>query len=137
MTARKPVVRHFLVCERLDISPDGRHVSLVNVIYAIRPVVGVPHAYPRVHPELWVFAQMSDAHGVFNLSVELVRSDDEESIFRTPPVRLNFGSDPLAVRGWSKQMLNIPFHQPGLYEFGLLCDEQIIAREPILLKESP
>ena len=31
MAARVPIVRHFLVCDRVVVSPDRRHVSLVNM----------------------------------------------------------------------------------------------------------
>src|SRR5436309_2509254 len=59
--SRIPVVRHFIACERIERSPDRRQCSLVNLIHAIRPAPGAP--YPRVHPEMCLFVQMSDGQG--------------------------------------------------------------------------
>jgi hypothetical protein len=134
MAAQKPVVRHFIACDRVEVSQDGRRVSLVNVVCAIRPFPGA--GYPRIHPELWLFAQMTDGQGAFDFEVELLFSDDDTSIFRAPPVKLDFGDDPLAVRGWAKQLSDLLFEKPGLYEFRLLCDGEVIAREPILLRQT-
>jgi hypothetical protein len=135
MPAQKPVARHFLVCDRVEVSSDGRRVTLVNIIYAITPLPGAQ--YPRIQPEICVFAQLTDGMGEVDLAVELVFYDDDNSIFRTQPVRVDFGSDPLAVRGWTRRFTNVLFQMPGLYEFRLLCDGEIIARESILLRETP
>jgi hypothetical protein len=137
MAVRKPVVRHFIACERVEWSPDGRHYSLRNLISAIRPLPGT--TYPRIHPELYLFAVLTDGQGRLPFSVQLVTWDQqgqEQSIYTSPSVILDLGQDPLAVHGWPIRLRNLPFDRPGLYEFRLRCDGEIMAREPILLRDS-
>jgi hypothetical protein len=135
MALRKPIVRHFIACERVEVSPEGRQVSLVNVVYALRPLPDA--SYPILHPQLWLFAQMTDGQGQFPFSIDMVFMDDEETLFSLPSVTLDLGQDPLAVRGWAKQLTKILFEKPGIYEFRLLCDDEIHAREQVLLRECP
>jgi len=80
---------------------------------------------------------MADGSGQFLFSIDIVFVDDEETLFSVPPVTLDLGQDPLAVRGWAKKLTNVVFEKPGLYEFRLLCDNEILAREQILLRECP
>lgn len=132
MARQKPIVRYFIVCDRVEQSPDGRQVSLINLISTIRALPNAP--YPRIHPGLWLFAQMTDGLGPFDFSIQLVNLDDDRSIFVLPPVKLDLGQNPLAVRGWAKRLLNVLFEKPGMYEFRLLCDGDVIASAPIRLR---
>jgi hypothetical protein len=134
--SRIPVVRHFIACERIERSPDGRHCSLVNVIHAIRPLPGAP--YPRVHPALSLYVLLTDGQGRHSFQVQLVILEEEETVIHTtPPIERDLGPDPLAVHGWPLTLRNVPFPRPGVYEFRLLCDGSEIAREPIRLRETP
>ena len=45
--------------------------------------------------------------------------------------------DPLVVHGWSIRLRNLPFARPDLYEFRLVCDGEVLAREPVRLRETP
>jgi hypothetical protein len=45
-------------------------------------------------------------------------------------------NDPLIVHGWPIRLKNVLFERPGLFEFRLLCNAQVIGREPITLRES-
>jgi hypothetical protein len=114
--------------------PGGAQYSLVNVIYAIKPLPGL--SYPRIHPELWLFVQMTDGRGSHSFRIELIFLDDQRSTYTSGPVTLDLGDDPLIVHGWPIRLKNLLLQRPGLYEFHLLCDGQVIAREPIVLRES-
>jgi hypothetical protein len=135
-SSRVPLVRHFIACERVDRSADGRQCSLVNLVHAIQPAPGAP--YPRIHPELYLFAQITDGQGQHLFQIQLVLVEGEETLIRTtPPISRDLGHDPLIVHGWPIHLRNILFPQAGLYEFRLFCDGQEIAREPILLRPTP
>ncbi len=58
MAVRKPVVRHFIACERIEQSQDGRQYSLINTVHALKLLPGA--AYPQILPEIALFVQMSD-----------------------------------------------------------------------------
>jgi hypothetical protein len=130
------VVRHFIACERIERSPDRRQCSLVNVIHAIQPLPGAP--FPRIHPELCLFVQMTDGQGTHSFQLQLVFLDEDETVIHTtPPVERDLGPDPLVVHGWPLTLRNVPFPRPGVYEFRLMCDGQEVAREAIRLRENP
>jgi hypothetical protein len=134
--SRIPVVRHFIACERIERSPDRRQCSLVNVIHAIQPLPGAP--YPRIHPELCLFVQMTDGQGRHSFQLQLVFLDEDETVIHTtPPIERDLGPDPLVIHGWPLTLRNVPFPRPGVYEFRLMCDGREIAREPIRLRENP
>jgi len=133
--ARIPVVRHFLACERVERSQEGRRAySLLNLFHEARPSPGA--SYPLICREMWLFTQMSDGRGVLSFRIQVVWRSDETSIFTSAPVTLNLGDDPLAVFSWPVRLLNVRFPRAGLYEFRLFCAGQEIAREPIVLRES-
>jgi hypothetical protein len=133
---RIPVVRHFVACERIDTSADRKQYSLVDVIHVIKPLPDAQPAYPRIHPSLWLFVQMSDGRGSHTFRIQLV-FDGDKSTYASSPVILDLGNDPLTVHGWPIHLKNLLFQRPGLYEFLLLCDEQVIATESIVLREVP
>jgi hypothetical protein len=133
---RAPVIRHFIACERVEVSEDGKQCSLVNLIHAIRPSPGAE--YPLIHPELCLFVQLTDGRGAHAFQVQLVLLEEEETTIRTTGFILrDLGQDPLAVYGWPLRLQNVVFPRPGLYEFRLLCDGRETARQPILLREAP
>jgi hypothetical protein len=138
MAVRRPVVRHFIACERVERSQDRRHFTLHRLIHAIRPLPGA--TYPRIHPELSLFAMMTDGQGRLPFTVQIVMWDDplvERVIYTTATVTLDLGQDPLFVHGWPIRLRNLPFARPDVYEFRLVCDGEVLAREPVRLRETP
>ncbi len=132
----KPVVRHFIACERIDRSVDGAHVTLHNVVHVIRPLPGNP--YPRIHPELALFALLTNGRGPHALTVELVVGvgPNARQVYRTRSVTIDLGPDPLLVHGFPVRLQNLPVPHPGQYEIVLFCDGEPVARELIEARES-
>ena len=135
MTER-PVVRHFSACERIDRSPDEFHTTLSNVIHVIRPLPG--HGYPRIHPELGLFAMLTNGRGMHTLTVELTVGvgPGAQQVYQTRSVTIDLGADPLMVHGFPIRLRNLPFPHPGQYELVLLCDNEPLAHELIELRDS-
>jgi hypothetical protein len=131
---RVPVVRHFIACDAIDSAGRGKY-SLHNVIYAIKVLPG--EAYPQIHPMICLFAHMTNGRGSHSFQIDLVFTDDGQSTYTSELVTIDLGDDPLAVYGWPIRLRNLLLPHPGLYEFRLLCDGRVIAREPILLREIP
>ncbi len=130
---RIPVVRHFIACEHIE-KTSQEHYSLHKVVHAIKTLPGIK--FPRIHPQICLFAQMSDAGGEGTFRITLIFCDDETSTYDSGDFKLNFGEDPLVVHGLPIRLKNLLFPRPGLYEFRLFCENQIIAREVIVLRES-
>jgi hypothetical protein len=138
VAVRKPMVRHFIPCERIEVSGGGKHVSLHNLIQSISLTPG--GAFPQVQPQVSLYVVMTDGTGKQSFEVELVGWDDqgeEESLYRTPTIVVELGTDPLAVRGWPINLRNITFPHAGRFEFRLWCGGELLAQESILWKEAP
>ena len=135
MSGQIPIVRHFIACEQLQISPEGRY-SLFNLIHAIHPIEGA--TYPRIHPEIVLFALLTDGNGEHEFYVEVIYWSDgeQQSTWKTKIVKLDLGNNPLHVHGWPIRLKNVLFSQPGQYDFVLWCDGSEIARETILLRKT-
>lgn len=129
---RLPVVRHFIACERIEKATE--YYSLINLLPVIR---GLPGAtFPRIHPVLYLFAQITGGRGSHSFQIERVFADDE-STHTSKAVMLDLGSDPLVVHGLPFRLKNVRFQRPGLYVFRLLCDGQVIATEQMVVGEQP
>jgi len=131
MNSRKPLVRHFIACEKVESSTDKRQYSLINIIHAIQTLPGA--AFPQIYPELYLFVMMTDGQGTHEFAVELVYWDcgAQRSTWTSRRVKLDLGQDPLRVHGWPVRLRNIPFAQRGDYDFVLWCDGEVIARDTI------
>lgn len=134
MSTPKPVVRHFIACEKVESSLDSRQYSLLNIIQTIQILPGA--AFPQIHPELYLFAMMTDGTGEHEFVIELVYWDcgTQKSTWTSRRVKLDLGPDPLKVHGWPVRLQNLPFAQPGDYDFVLWCDGEILARETIRVR---
>ncbi len=131
MSARKPIVRHLIACEKVESFPEKRQYSLQNIIHTICTLPEA--AFPQIVPEIDFFVMMTDAQGVHEFAIELVywESGAQRSTWTSRRVRLDLGQDPLTVHGWPLRLRNVPFPQPGDYDFVLWCGGEVIARETI------
>jgi hypothetical protein len=123
-----PEVRHFLVCEDVTPSADGRHHTLTNVFQVIVPRAG--DRFPLLRPRTWLYAILTNGRGAHTFALELVRGvgPAETAIVRSGTVTRDMGQDPLVIHGLPLSLANLVFTRPGQYEFRLLCDERVIAR---------
>jgi hypothetical protein len=78
MNTEPPVVRHFLVCGRVEYDPHAplAPYSVRNVVFRHRPPAEA--AYPIVAPELWVFVHL-DGAGNHEVWIEVVRAPDTDT----------------------------------------------------------
>jgi hypothetical protein len=102
----------------------------------IRPVPG--DAFPLHRPLTCLYTVLTNGRGIHTFVVVLVRGVGpfETEVGRAPGLTRNLGQDPLVVHGLPFRLANLEFEQPGQYEFRLLCDGRIIARELIEVRDS-
>ncbi len=137
MAVRVPNVRHFIACAGVVRSADGQRFTLRNLFHTLTPPSKA--SYPLALPEMHLFAHLTDGHGRCNFRIECVTWDqqgEESSLWTSPTVIIDMGNDPLRVQGQDFK-LRARFPEAGLYEFRLLCEGEILAREPIRLLEVP
>jgi hypothetical protein len=131
-----PRARHFIPCHAV-LTDSKRHAySLEGVIYLIRPAEG--DSFPILMSELTLFAVLSNGHGDYEFSVQIVTWDlagTEVEVWQTSTVKLDLGKDPLTVHGWPIRLRKIGFEKPGLYEFRLICDGTILTQTEVLVRD--
>jgi hypothetical protein len=124
------------VCQNVtyDAGNPGAPYSLQGVV----TVIGWEPPGDGLLDLLWVFAQGSGDPGEYEVWLELVSLDDEGE---DAGEETSFGPltwvMPEGVFAHSRAWIlrNIPFPNPGVYEFRLRCGPDILAREQILLLE--
>ena len=108
-----PDARHFILCRRLVPDPRMAQPSLVHLMHVVRGSAG-----GFVFDELHLLAQLTNGHGRYGLTIDLVRLDDDEVVARAAEVVLELDHR-LAVYNFHRRMRTVPFEQPGVYEFRL------------------
>jgi hypothetical protein len=139
-----PVLRHFLVCQRPPhaVVADWSDATL-RPVFGLRPT----RPYPFLLRELHTFVQVSDARGTFEFMIEMYRSGGDEPLsFAEEEIDFAFGN-PLAIFSFVRAFENLPFGEPGLYEFRLFVrmlrdpngavvhhQRQLLGTEPLLME---
>jgi hypothetical protein len=126
-----PEARHFIACEGVAPSPDGRHHTLTNVFQVVVPRAG--DQFPLLRPMTCLYTILTNGRGAHTFAVELVRGvgPAETVIGLSAGLTRDLGQDPLVIHGLPLRLAHLIFTQPGQYEFRLLCDGRVIARELI------
>jgi hypothetical protein len=133
MSPIRPTARSLVVCEAILTDPDDpNRVTLVHVINSIR-AVGTP-PYPARHPQLSVFAQLTECRGAGDVWIEVRSADTDRSAFRSPPRRVQFQNTPLVLHGLRFRLLDCPFPHAGAYWVQLWYNEAVIAQTLIELR---
>jgi hypothetical protein len=128
-----PTVRYLMVCEDVQVDPENPYrITLVGLISAIHALGPIP--YPLLQRELCVFLQLTECRGPAQGHVELQHADSGEVIFRTRTRTMPLGNDPLEVVGVVFRIRNCLFPTPGLYWVQFLCNGEIVAQQPLLLR---
>lgn len=129
-----PVVRHFVACAEVVISPDGQSVTLRDLVNNIVRKLGEP--FPCVRPGMALYALRTNGRGHHQFTIELTRFDQgaEVLVARVGPVQVDLGQDPLRVLGMPIPLVNVVFSEAGQYAFHLLCDGQHVAEEKVTVR---
>jgi hypothetical protein len=134
MASEIPVVRHFILCRELIVEPGGRDYTLRNLIHAINRLPGEP--FPCICEPMALFAMLANGRGEHEFMVELTFLDqgDERTLAKPTSRCVDLGQDPTLVHGLPVPLRNVTFKEPGQYAFHLICDEQRIAEEQVLVR---
>jgi hypothetical protein len=116
------------VCEAIVADRQNR-VSLVHLLSTIRPA-----GYPARHPQLCVFAQLTECRGAADVRVVIRDADTDRPLFGSPARRVDFPNAPLTLHGLRFRLLDNPFPRPGLYWVELWYDNDVLAQTPLELR---
>jgi hypothetical protein len=122
----RPVVKAFLVCDHVIHDASTNKKSLIGVFHDLAAT-----RFPAVHPTLWLYANLSDAHGRYQFEFRLLDASRNAVLGSgTPPHAIGI-PDPLRPTELSAQLRNVAFPSPGLYEFQLIVNGELVATKAI------
>ncbi len=124
-----PVVRNLILCEEITNDPEfPKRVSLLRLITKIRTPSTPP--FPALLSQFAAFAQLANCRGTGELQLAIHAEDQGAIVYRTPPQRVNFPNNPLAVHGIAFRFTDIVIHSPGLYWVQLWFDTDMLTQQP-------
>ena len=121
----QPVIKAFLICDQIIQDAQTGKKSLIGVFHELRA-----ERFPAVHPLLWIYANLTDAHGRYAFQIRLVDVEHGEVLGRGEPPALDIPG-PLQTTELSAQLRNVALPRPGTYEFQLISNEQMLATKAV------
>ena len=126
-----PLLKAFLVCDQVIQDSQTGKKSLIGVFHELKA-----SRFPAIHPTLWIYANLTDAHGSYTFEIRLLDMSRNEVLGRgaPPPIEI---PGPLQVTELSAQLRNVQLPTAGTYEFQLLANDQLVATKAIRVGEIP
>ncbi len=124
-TIRRPVVKAFLVCDTIIHDAQTNKRSLIGVFHDLGST-----QFPAVHPNLWIYANLTDAKGKYEFEFRLLDVTRNALVGGAKPPPIEIG-DPRQTAEFSAQLRNLTLPAPGVYEFHLLANNDLIATKAI------
>ena len=119
-----PAVKLIFPCDAAVINLADLKWELKNPWAVVRLPQGAKFPFRVV--DLWVYAQLTDGVGSFDLRVEMrQRRDDgtQRTVGASVPTRIDFpGGHQLRAFDTAFQLKKVPFREAGLYEFYVTAD---------------
>jgi hypothetical protein len=115
-----PSVRLFFPCDSATLDPSDNKWVLRNPRHTVSVPSGV--AFPVRVKEIYLYAQLTDGVGAFQLSVQLRRAGSDVILGRSPPSPTIEFVGGLQVVEEVFHLIKIPFPRADLYEFKLLAN---------------
>ena len=127
-----PVVLALIVCDQIIVDRmTGKH-SLIGMFARVHA-----HAFPVTHPQLCVFASLTEGYGTAELTIRIVDGNDER-----PPIVEGKGKvefkDPRAIAHLALQFHGLTFPQPDQYRVQMYSDGELLREARLdLVKVTP
>lgn len=121
-------MKAILICDQIIHEFGTNKKSLIGIFEDIH-ITAFPHRYPRIA----VYVNLTDAHGKYVLELRLVSSADNSVIGsgKTPEVQID---NPLRTCEFALQIQNLVFRTPGVYEFQVFGNGELVATKAFNVK---
>ena len=127
-----PVIKAFLVCDKVIQDAQTGKKSLIGVFHEIKA-----SRFPNVHPELWIYANLTDAHGHYVFEIRFVNvTDGGRVVGHSQPSPITIPG-PLQTTELSAMLPGIGLPSEGTYEFQLIANGELAATKAIRVSRVP
>ncbi len=115
-----PDVLSLIVCDQIiNDRMTGKH-SLIGMFSRVHARV-----FPATHPQICIFASLTDGHGKVHLTIRIVDANDARKPIVEGKGRVEF-KDPRAVAHLALQFHGLTFPEPGAYRVQLYSNAQLL-----------
>ena len=121
-----PVIKAFLVCDKVIQDAQSGKKSLIGIFHEIRA-----NRFPTLHPELYIYANMTDAHGHYDFEIRFVNVSSGGQVMGTSQPSPIDIPGPLKTTELSAFLRRLELPSPGMYEFQLIANGQLAATKAI------
>jgi len=90
--------------------------------------------FPCMHPECALAAEISCSEGEHSVSVHIVDSSGKDVLPPTPELKLK-ADGPFGIIDPVFQLRNLPLQKPGMYQFQLSMDGEVIGVRDFLVEK--
>ncbi len=125
----KPDVLSLLVCDQILVDRLTGKTSLIGLFSNIGAT-----QFPVRHPQLWVFAALTDGHGRTPLELRVVDADDARPPVAHGAATLEF-NNPRAVACLNLHFAGLVFPEPGQYRVQLRCHGELLREARLQLSK--
>jgi hypothetical protein len=125
----KPDVLSLLVCDQILIDRLTGKTSLIGMFSTIGA-----QRYPVRHPQLCVFASLTDGRGPTPLELTIVDSEDARPPIVSGTATVEF-KDPRAVACLNLHFNGLVFPEPGGYRVQLKCHGELLREARLYLSK--
>ena len=133
MSPIAPFVRLMLLCDSVEVSPDNpRKVDVYGLLTSARPAPD-SGGYP-VRVSFCVYLAVTGGRGEGEVKIVVLDSESNEVAYESLARKIDFGADPLLVRGIIFRILGCPFPRRGLYWVEFRYNDEGVFRQAILLE---
>lgn len=133
---RRPVIRHFVICERIEDEPGDGRTTLRMLTNRFRLQPGTHFPTTRTKP-LHFYVELSDVHGVHTFVTTRSIAGVGGSTIASAPVTVDLGNDPVADYELNLETTELRFPQAGAYEFDLICGGEVVATAVLFVEAAP
>jgi hypothetical protein len=125
MNPPNPVVKAFLVCDQVIQDAQTGKKSLIGVFHELRST-----RFPAMHPMLWIYANLTDAHGRYTIQISLMDVTRNQVLGKGEPPPIDIPA-PLQTTELAAQLRNVTLPGPGTMEFQLHVNGELLATKAV------
>ncbi len=119
MAGPTPVLKAMLVCDQAIRDEFTHKFSVIGIFDKI-----LARTFPATHPQLTVYARITDAEGEYNFRLELINLENNQKLGEgTLAAEVN---DRMEMYTLIFNLHGLQFQSPGSYEFRLFSDSEFI-----------
>ncbi len=115
-----PKINSFLLCDYIIQEHRTGKKSLIGIFHNI-----VAGKFPFAHPSLFIYANLSDAQGIYDFEMKLIDLESQAVIGhgRIPKIEISDRLKPVEIAMNIRQLV---FPNPGKYEFQLFANAELV-----------